>query len=341
MHGSGGGDEQGASGPGAVAIGPLAERDLASADRIMRLAFGTFIGLADPMTFMGDGDYVRTRWRANPDAAFGATADGALVGSNFATHWGSVGFFGPLTVDPRCWGQGVGSRLLEPVVACFDAWGTTFAGLCTFPQSAKHIGLYQKFGFWPRFLTAIMTQPVPADSSARTGGGRAEPSPRWSRFSRMTPGQREGSLAACQALTESIYEGLDIRADVHAIQEQGLGDTVMLWEEDNEARLAGVATCHYGAGTEAGSGACYIKFGAVRPGTGARERFAGLLDACTALAVAAGLARVNAGVNTARHGAYRAMLAHGFLLQSQAIVMQRNNEIGYNRPEVYLIDDWR
>src|SRR4029078_3784226 len=38
------------------------------------------------------------RQRAAHVASFGATLDGKLVGSNFATNWGSVGFFGPLTV---------------------------------------------------------------------------------------------------------------------------------------------------------------------------------------------------------------------------------------------------
>jgi GNAT superfamily N-acetyltransferase len=83
-----------------VSVRLLREGDLSEADRIMRLAFGTFLGLPDPMTFMGDAGLVRTRWVAAPDAAFGAEVEGKLVGSNFATNWGSVGFFGPLTVEP-------------------------------------------------------------------------------------------------------------------------------------------------------------------------------------------------------------------------------------------------
>ena len=54
----------------------------------------------------------------------------------------------------------MGKRLMEPVMKCFAGWGTTHAGLFTFAQSPKHLGLYQKFGFWPRFLTAIMSKPV-------------------------------------------------------------------------------------------------------------------------------------------------------------------------------------
>ena len=95
-----------------IEVRPLGERDLPEADRIFRLAFGTFIGLPDPMSFIGDAELVGPRWRAAPEAALGAYVDGALVGSNFAANWGSFGFFGPLTVRPDFWGQGVAPKLL-------------------------------------------------------------------------------------------------------------------------------------------------------------------------------------------------------------------------------------
>src|SRR5918997_6918010 len=102
-----------------VSIRPLEENELEEADRIFRLAFGTFLGLPDPLMFMGDAGYVRTRWQADPASAFAAEADGELVGSNFATNWGSVGFFGPLTVEPDLWNKGIGSRLMDPIEECF------------------------------------------------------------------------------------------------------------------------------------------------------------------------------------------------------------------------------
>src|SRR5512135_1135654 len=138
----------------------LKESDLPLADRIFRLAFGTFTGLPDPLQWAGDIDKVRSRWLAEPTAAFGAEADGVLVGSNFVTGWGSVGFFGPLTVHPDFWDRGVAQQLLEPTLALFDTWNCRHTGLYTFSHSPKHLGLYQKFGFWPRDLTAIMTLTV-------------------------------------------------------------------------------------------------------------------------------------------------------------------------------------
>jgi ribosomal protein S18 acetylase RimI-like enzyme len=129
-------------------IAPLNEKDLPEAERIFRVAFGTFLGAPDPEVFWADRDYVYGRHRAPHVAAFGATIEGNLVGSNFATKWGSVGFFGPITVRPDLQERGIAQALLARTMEQFDAWETRHVGLFTFPQSAKHIGLYQKYGFY-------------------------------------------------------------------------------------------------------------------------------------------------------------------------------------------------
>jgi len=312
-----------------VDIGPLAETDLDAADRIFRLAFGTFVGLPDPLAFMGDADFVRTRWRTDRSSTFGGYVNGELAGSNFATNWGTVGFFGPLTVRPDLWDAGLGKRLMEPVVQRFETWGTRNAGLFTFPHSVKHVGLYQRFGFWPRFLTAVMAKPVtPAGDRAATS----------TRFSEVAANERDEIITRCRDVTDAVYAGLDVTSEIRAVADQRLGDTVLLWRDD---QLIGFAVCHTGAATEAGSGACYAKFAAVRPTRTAGEDFDKLLSALEQFAWQRGMSRVVAGVNTAREEAYRRMLAYGFRTEMQGVVMQRPNEPGYNRAGLYVIDDWR
>ena len=115
-------------------------------------------------------------------------------------------------------------------------------------------------------------------------------------------------------------------------------DTLLLWDN---ARLVGFAACHVGAGTEAGSGACYIKFGVIRPGHNAGEDFERLLDACEAMAATLGAQLLTAGANMGRHEAYRAMRQRGFRTDIQGVAMQRSNDPGYHVPGVYIIDDWR
>lgn len=306
----------------------LRDDDLDAADRIMRLAFGTFIGLPDPTEFMGDAGFVHTRWRTDPSAAFAAELAGEIVGSNFATQWGSVGFFGPLTIRPDMWDRGIGQRLMEPVMDCFARWQTTHAGLFTFAHSQKHLALYQRFGFWPRFLTAIMSKAVGATRGAST----------CSRFSDLAGSEWHSALASCRALTNDIFDGLDVAREIRAVNDQALGDTVLLWDDST---LVGVAICHCGPGSEAGTDTCYIKFGAVRPSPGAEAFFLQLLDGVETLADSRGLSRVVAGVSTSRHEAYGALLARDFRTELQGVAMHRPNTDGYSRPGVFVIDDWR
>ncbi len=58
-----------------ILVRPLREPDLPLADRIFRLAFGTFNGLPDPLQYGGDLDKIRTRWLADPGARLARIGD--------------------------------------------------------------------------------------------------------------------------------------------------------------------------------------------------------------------------------------------------------------------------
>src|ERR1700689_5889220 len=139
-----------------IKVGLLKQSELEEAGRIVRLAFGTFLGLPNPLDFMGDRNLMTPRFRSTHVKVIAARKDGRLLGTNVVTRWGSFGFFGPLTVLPEYWDHGVAQRLLEPTVKVLDGWELRHSGLFTFAHSAKHVGLYNKFGFWPGYLTALM-----------------------------------------------------------------------------------------------------------------------------------------------------------------------------------------
>jgi GNAT superfamily N-acetyltransferase len=310
-------------------VRPLRESEIRTADRIFRVAFGTFVGLADPMAFGRDADIIGSRWRTDPTSLLAAELAGEIVGSNYLINWGSVGLFGPLTVRPDLWNQGIAQRLLEPTMERFESWGSKHLGLFTFPNSPKHLGLYQKFGYWPRTLIAVMTKRL----------ARVPSAPRWSLLSEESAGDRRGAVRACHEVTDSVYDGLDVEREITAVAAQAIGDTVLLQDED---RLAGFGVCHYGSGSEAETkDICLVKFGAVRGGAGAAERFERLLDACEAFAIDRGHAHLVACVNTGRHEAYRQMLARGLRVDFIGIAMHRFNAPGYDRPDVFVVDDWR
>jgi len=307
-----------------IVVRQLLEPDLAEAKRIFHLAFGTFLGLPDPMQFIPDRDFVISRWRTDPSGALAAEVDGEVVGSNLATCWGSAGFLGPLTVRPDSWELGVARRLLESTMELFAQRQTRNVGLFTFSNSTKHIHLYQKFGFWPRFLTPIMSlavRPEAAKSSART-------------YSELTESQQEEFLSSSFELTSTVYDGLDVRSEIRAVAQQQLGDTVVLGDNSG---LAGLAICHCGANTEGGDGTAYVKFAAARNA----DSFEALLTACEAFAFTRRLTRLEAGVNMARHDAYQRMLARGYRTDLVGVAMHKANDPGYCRPDVYLVDDCR
>jgi ribosomal protein S18 acetylase RimI-like enzyme len=316
-----------ATATGKPIVRALAPEDLPEAARIIRHAFGTFFGVPDLETFWTDRDYAFGRHAAAHIASFGAVVDGKLAGSNFVTNWGSVGFFGPLSVRPDVQARGIARALLSKTMEQFDAWDTRQVGLFTFAQSAKHIALYQKYGFYARFLTAIMETPA---ERSNAGG--------WSRFSALSKAQQDEVLHACRDVAETVYPGLDLTGEIRAIAAQKLGDTVLL---EGTGGISGFAVCHYGPRSEAGADTCYVKFGVVRAGPKAAADFSRLLDACEALAVAVGMPKLLAGANMAREEAYRMMVSRGFRTAIQGVSMHRHNDPGYCRPGVYVIDDWR
>jgi GNAT superfamily N-acetyltransferase len=319
-----------------VIVRPLVESDLDEAARIIRLAFATFLGLPpeDPRR-PSDSDYARSRWTADPSSGLAAEHAGRLIGSNFATNWGSFGFFGPLTVDPDYWNRGIAQQLLAPTMEIFRRWGNRHLGLYTFAHSPKHIALYQKFGFWPRDLVSIMAREVqPAEN---TSPSRSDDCVCY--FSQSRPADRASLLAACREVTDVLFEGLDLQREICAVADQNLGETILLWVG---SRLAAFAVCHTGAGSEAGSGVCYVKFAAVRSGPRAADHFVRLLDAVDDFARSKGAQKVTAGVNLARREAFQQLFARGFRTRMQGVAMEAGDAaFGYNRAGVYILDDWR
>lgn len=306
-------------------IRPLEQGDLKEADHVFRIAFGTQFGLADPVTFRGDAELIRPRWLIDADGALGAFDGSRLAGSCFAARWGSFGVFGPLTVHPDYWSKGIGQALVRPAMQMFDAWGIRQIGLFTLPESTKHVPMYQKFGFWPQSLTALMERATAVSSNVP-----------YDVYSKVA--DQESCLEECAAVSDSVFPGLDLRRELSAIDRHGFGDTVLIRES---GCVQGFAACHIGKGSEAGTGSLYIKFGAVRHAASAAANFERLVIACEHLAQLNACRSVTAGINTARMPAYRILVGRGYRTFRHGVAMQRPWAAGYNDPAAFVIDDWR
>jgi predicted N-acetyltransferase YhbS len=305
-------------------IRPLLESDLNAADRVHRFAFGTRFGLPDPSKFRGDAQIVRARWATEPDANIVAESDGTIIGGACAMNWGSVFIVGPVYVHPDQAGRGLARLLVREMIARADRTGARLAGLFTFPESATHLRLYESFDFVPQALTPILSKAPEARAQ------RAH-----LLFSKLAPVEQEDTIRQLRLMTDLIFPGLDLTREVRAVARLGLGETILLGEPND---VRGFAICHFGPRGEGGD-TFFIKFAAVR--ANAASDFGDVLDACEGFAVGVHAPRIAAGTNTARTGAYRILRERGFRAGLVGVAMHRPDGPGYNRPDVFVIDDWR
>jgi GNAT superfamily N-acetyltransferase len=315
-----------------VEVGPMADSEVESADRTFRLAFGTFLGLPEPAKAFGDADSIRTRRNARNTIALAARKEGVGVASNIITHWGSVGWFGPLTVRPDLWDQGVARALLDATLPVFEDWAVTHRGLFTFCHSPKHVTLYQRYGFWPRFLTPILEKSL--TSKVNPPDNSLVPV----LYSTLDRTQADLAMRECAELTDGAFAGLDLGGEIRSVKDQAIGDTILVHDE---SRIDGFAVCHLGARSEAGSGNAYIKFAIVRPGEGALGRLDALLRAVEDFATTSGAESVEAGVNASHRDTLKLLWKRGFKIEFIGVAMHSPDEPAYHRPDVFVIDDWR
>ncbi len=302
--------------------------DLAKADRVHRLAFAKFFGV-DPKTFRPESRAVETRWRTDPKGVLVAVdAAGRMRGSVIVMNWGNVAVLGPLTVHPADWATGVGGRLMRAAERMLDRRGFVHTALFTHPQSPGHLRLYQRHGFWPGALHAVMSRAV-VDSD-RSGKPEAV------RLDALGATAREAALAGCRSVARAVFRGLDLTREIEGLAAQTLGDTLVL---RRGRAVRGFAICHFRWGSEARAGALYVKFAAVGPGDA--DGFARLVAACEALAAEHGLERVTAGVSTARLPAYQALIARGYRADMYGVAMHRPAGPGWDLPDRFVIDDLR
>src|SRR5262249_22556934 len=150
-------------------------------------------------------------------------------------------------------------------------------GLYTFSHSTKHVHLYQKYGYWPQFLTGVFAKQLQEQNSPDSGAAESLVC-----YSSLKGHDRDDCLKEADTITDSIYEGLSVSHEITILDKLNLGETVLVHDG---SKLAGFAICHNQRGSEASDGTLYIKFAAVRPGARGARDFARLLRCCETLAL--------------------------------------------------------
>jgi GNAT superfamily N-acetyltransferase len=158
----------------AIALRPIEPAD---ADECARIAYEAFAGLHDYHRFPRDfptleaAVQLTSSFIAHP-AIWGvvAEAEGRIVGSNFLDERGSITGVGPVTVDAKAQGQGIGRRLMEAVIER----GARARGIRLFQDSfnMQSLSLYASLGFEVKEPAVVMTgtprSGPPAGTEVRT-----------------------------------------------------------------------------------------------------------------------------------------------------------------------------
>jgi hypothetical protein len=210
----------------------------------------------------------------------------------------------------------------------FDRWGVRHSALFTFPHSPRHVGLYQKFDYWPGSLTALMKRAPAPPAWALTEGAKVPVL-----LSSLAKKEQAQSIAACARLTNTLERGLDLGDEIRAVMAQRIGEVVLI---EGRRAMDAFAVCMHGAGSEGGEKTCYVKFAVARSG----EPFERLLDAIDALAWAQG-GEVEAGVSLACKNAFERLRVRGYRMVTMGVAMQKPHGDGVNRAATYVLSDWR
>jgi GNAT superfamily N-acetyltransferase len=142
----------------------VAVRDIepADGDECARIVYEAFGGLHDYHQFPRDfptleaAAQLTSNFIAHP-AIWGvvAEADGRILGSNFLDERGPITGVGPITVDPKTQGHGVGRRLMEAVMER----GARARGIRLFQDSfnMQSLSLYASLGFEVKEPAVVMS----------------------------------------------------------------------------------------------------------------------------------------------------------------------------------------
>jgi hypothetical protein len=172
----------------------------------------------------------------HPQGGSVALADGQVIGFSLAHVWGSLGWVGPVAVEPAWQGHGIGHELSRRALRTLRQRNCLTIGLETWPHHLHNIALYLKVGFNPGPLVAVLERDVTGASKPFTGRRLSDVS------------QPDLLLDDLAGLSSAIVSGTDYRPLMQSTIACGLGD-VYVWESESQPEAA--AVIHYALRSEA------------------------------------------------------------------------------------------
>lgn len=324
-----------------IKIRRIRKGDLTKARDVVEQAFADFFERqlgTRPRQVFGGAQYVHHRWLMEPWGCFVAEeGETKIVGTAVAVMWGTLGLLGPVAVLANYQNQDIGKQLVMACQGFFDENGATLQGLVTSASSAKHLVFYQRFGYRPRGILAIMSkslerreilQAVKPVRSATTVV----------RYSALEEAKKKAAMQRLRRISNGIWRGMDLSKEVEIADGLALGDTLLL-EKGRE--IIGFAIYHVPGVSEAPQGSLYVKFAAVDPRHRKVEHLQALLAAAEEIGHQNGLQRVMVPAYTPYWAAYQSSLERGYQIESTMVRMLRGKQLPDEDPAQLVLDDWR
>jgi len=146
-----------------------------------------------------------------------------VIGSIISHVWGSVGWFGPLEVDPRYQDKGIGKALVTESVNYLRSRECDTIGCETMASSACNLAFYHKLGFRSKSLSHVFYKVLVAIP------------PEAIETSRSRQFQPDESMASYKNLWNSIQAGLDYSIEFNSLAADDLGQILVIDTEEGPA----------------------------------------------------------------------------------------------------------
>jgi GNAT superfamily N-acetyltransferase len=168
--------------------------------------------------------------RLFPEGACGALADGRIVGFCISHSWGTLGWIGPIAVEPEWQGRGIGRELTQWVLQALNARQHYTLALETWPHHPANLQFYLTAGFVPGPLVFVLEKETNGGTAPFTGLRLSEQA------------DRSDILRQLSAVAGALHSGLDYTAPIRTTLECGLGEALLWGAASHPEALAIVHT---------------------------------------------------------------------------------------------------
>ena len=251
------------------------------------------------------------RLAGDPEGCLVAIDDDGIAGALFSVARGTLAWFGPLAVDSRRQGAGVGQALVAECLRRWSGRGVRLQGLETFPNSSFHLHLYSKFGFRPAWTGVELRKRLDGEAGHRD----AEPAPPLQHPAVPLPD------------LGYLYPGFDAAGEVRAVLERRAG---RVFATDRSLAIVLLDGAFHVSAENA-----FIPLLVAPDRTG----FLSLVAAAEDVARAAGKQQIALRMPGACWGAFQALVENGYRAGQSVLRMKAGENLDYDR-DAWYCDDW-